>query len=271
MSGWSLSSFIIVACCLLSQQAFSVDQNSSTLKQIEQRGTLNVCIWPEYFSITYQNPRTARLEGIDIELSQALANDLGVQLNYVTTHFGRFIKDLNAKQCDIAMFGVGNTASRRELVDFSEPYLSSGIYGIRVKNHPFLRSWSDMDQEGVIVCVQKGTYMENLMRQQLKHAQISTVIKPKERELEVLSGRADVFITDYPYSQKILSVYDWAELIEPKNQTRQFQYAYAVAKDDPLWLARVNQFVRDIKQDGRLIKAAKNNALSPIVILDDES
>lgn len=237
-----------------------------TLSAIEKRQQLNVCIWPEYFSITYRNPRTNELEGIDIELSQALASDLDVPVNYVETHFGRFMKDLNADACDVAMFGVGDTLARREHINFTQPYLASNMYAVTTKGHPFIESWSDMDQEGVIVCVQKGTYMENAMRKQLKHATLTTVLKPHEREIEVLSGRADVFITDYPYGKKMINVYDWAELLAPPGKTEQFQYAYAVAKGDSAWLERVDQFVSDIKNDGRLLKAAAHNGLTPIII-----
>lgn len=139
-----------------------------------------------------------------------MADDLGVPVNYVKTHFGRFMDDLETGKCDVAMFGVGNTKARQKRINFTQPYLASNMYAVTTKQHPFIKSWSDMDQKGVIICVQKGTYMENAMRKTLKHATLTTVLRPNERELEVLSGRADVFITDYPYGQKMVSVYDWA-------------------------------------------------------------
>lgn len=243
-------------------------QSSSLLETIQTRNQLNVCIWPDYFSITYLSSRSQQLEGIDIELSQALASDLGVKVNYVETHFGRFMDDLEAGKCDVAMFGVGNTEARRERINFTQSYLASNMYAVTTKSHPFIKSWQDMDQPGVVVCVQKGTYMENAMRKTLKQATLTTVLKPNEREMEVLSGRADVFITDYPYGQKMINVYDWAALLDPPGKTEQFQYAYAVAKGDDTWLKRVDQFVTDIKKDGRLAKAAEHNHLTPIMITE---
>jgi ABC-type amino acid transport substrate-binding protein len=241
-------------------------EDGKTISNIEARQGINVCIWPDYFSITYLSPRTQQLEGFDIDLSHALADDLGVPVNYVKTHFGRFMDDLETGKCDVAMFGVGNTKARQKRINFTQPYLASNMYAVTTKQHPFIKSWSDMDQKGVIICVQKGTYMENAMRKSLKNATLTTVLRPNERELEVLSGRADVFITDYPYGQKMVSVYDWAELLAPPGKTEQFQYAYAVAKGDDQWLQRMDQFVSDIKQDGRLEKAAKHYNLTPIII-----
>lgn len=257
--------FLVFFNVLLSQQhAFA---ESDREQQIKKAGTLRVCIWPDYFSISYKNSKTGQLEGIDIDLSQEFAKDLGVEVEYVATHFGIFMTDIQQDKCDIAMFGVGITQARAEYIDYSEPYLSSGMYGVASKANPALDSWEAMDQPGVIVCVQKGTYMEGVMRKNLKHAELMTVIKHSQREIEVRSGRADVFIADYPYGQKMLQVYDWAKLLAPKHTADQFQYAYAIKKGQPEWLERVNTFVQAIKADGRLERAAEKNNLLPIALI----
>lgn len=242
--------------------------SSDRLQQISAQKKLRVCIWPDYFSISYKNRKTGQLEGIDIDLAREFASDLGVEVSFVNTHFGIFMNDLESDKCDIAMFGVGRTQARMQRIDFSQPYLSSGMYGITHKTHPIIDSWETMDQPGVIVSVQKGTYMENAMKNSLKQAQIATVIKPGQREIEVRSGRADVFITDYPYGQKMIKNYDWVKLLTPVQATEQFQYAYAVKKDQPQWLKRVDQFVNNIKKDGRLKKYASKNNLLPIALHD---
>ncbi|MBT00604.1 MAG: amino acid ABC transporter substrate-binding protein [Oceanospirillaceae bacterium] len=238
------------------------------LDRIQQADELRVCIWPDYFSISARHPKTGKLEGIDIELAQAFANDLGVSLRFVETHFGRFMDDIEQDACDIGMFSIAITPGRSERIDYSEPYLASHMYGVTTRTHPTIHNWKDMDQPGAVVCVQQGTYMEGYMRNHLKHADLLVVSDPREREESVLAGRADVFITDYPYSRKVLRFYDWARLIEPLDTQapRPFQYAYAVAKNQPQWLARVDQFVAAIKQDGRLKQAAENNDLLPAVV-----
>lgn len=96
-----------------------------------------------------------------------------------------------------------------------------------------------------------------------------SVIKSSQREIEVRSGRADVFIADYPYGQKMLQVYDWAKLLTPKQATEQFQYAYAIKKGQADWSPRINAFVQAIKTDGRLETYAKKNNLLPIVLKAD--
>ncbi len=248
---------------LLQHNAFAMSDRE---EKIKKSGKLHVCIWPDYFSISYKNQKTGQLEGIDIGLSQEFAKDLGVEVEYVFTHFGIFMQDIQQDKCDIAMFAVAITDERTKIIDYSDPYLSSGMYGVASKSNPVLDSWESIDQSGVIVCVQKGTFMEGVMRNSLKHAELMTVIKNSQREIEVRSGRADVFIADYPYGQKMLQVYDWAKLLTPKSDTDQFQYAYVVKKGQAQWLERVNAFVRAIKADGRLEYHAQKNNLLPIVL-----
>lgn len=255
--------WFLLSCLAVQHNALAMSDRE---QKIKQAGKLQVCIWPDYFSISYKNQKTGQLEGIDIGLSQEFAQDLGVEVEYIPTHFGVFMDDIQQERCDIAMFGVGITEERAQHIDYSEPYLSSSMYGVASKTNPILDSWEDIDQPGVIVCVQKGTYMDGVMRNSLKHAELMAVIKNSQREVEVRSGRADVFIADYPYGQKMLQVYDWAKLLAPEQATEQFQYAYAIKKGQPEWLARINEFVQAIKADGRLEHHAQKNSLLPIAL-----
>ena len=256
---------LLFTCLAFSSHALALSERE---QKIKSTGKLQVCIWPDYFSISYKNQKTGQLEGIDIDLSREFANDLGVEVEYITTHFGIFMQDIQEEKCDIAMFGVGITPERAKVIDYSEPYLSSSMYGVASRTNPVVDSWEAIDQLGVVVCVQKGTYMEGAMLDSLKSAELMAVVNNSQREIEVRSGRADVFITDYPYAQKILQVYDWAKLLSPTQATEQIQYAYAIKKDQALWLARVNEFVTAIKNDGRLEKYAQKNRLQPIALIN---
>ncbi|HEY9080681.1 ABC transporter substrate-binding protein [Magnetovibrio sp.] len=237
------------------------------LDRIRADNVVRVCHWPAYYAISFHNTKSNKLEGIDIGLAQELAKDLGVELQFVNTSFATFVKDIQSDKCDIAMFGVGITAARAKDLDFSAPYLRSDIYAIVTKTHPTLKTWEDMDQEGHILVVQKGTYMEDAASA-FKNASVLSVVKFQQREKEVRSGRADAFLTDYPYGKKILVTYDWAKLLEPSAPFYKTEYGYAINKGDPEWLAYINDFVKRIKADGRLKEHAEANGLLPIAILE---
>jgi cyclohexadienyl dehydratase len=52
----------------------------------------------------------------------------------------------------------------------------------------------------------------------------------------------DVFMTDYPYSRRLLDNADWA-MLSRRRAFHVLPYAYAVKPGDDAWLAQVDQFV----------------------------
>jgi ABC-type amino acid transport substrate-binding protein len=239
----------------------------SKLDKIILEKNLKVCIWPEYFGISYLDQRTQTLLGIDVDLAKELAKDLKVNLEFVKSSFPTFISDITENRCDIAMFAIGNTESRRAKVRFTTPHLESDIYAITTKNNKKIENWDDIDKEGVIVAVAKGTYHEPVMKEKLKHAQLLVLENMHAREQEVQAGRADVFMTDYPFAKRMLAQTNWAKLISPESTYHLTPYAWTVAYGDDKFYNRIEKFISDIKIDGRLYEIAKDNELIPIVKL----
>jgi ABC-type amino acid transport substrate-binding protein len=163
------------------------------------------------------------------------------------------------------MHAVGIRPDRAEHMNFTQPHLISGTYGVTTHDNRAIRSWTDVDKPGIVVVVMKGTVMEPVMRETLKVAQLKVVDDFKAREQEVLSGRADIFMTDFPYGRRMVSLTDWARLVEPPTPLAPTPYAYAVPKGDETWLKAVDAFVAGAKADGRLREAAKRHGLLPII------
>lgn len=234
--------------------------------RVQASGTVRVCIWPDYYGITYRNPRTGELGGLDIDLAAELGRELQLKVVHVDASFATLIDDLKADRCDVAMFAIGMLPQRMAQLAFTRPYLQSDIYAITTKANRVVKQWQDIDRPGVAVAVQAGTFMAPVMAATLKQAQLVTVTPPATRERELEAGRVDVFMTDYPYSRRLLDSADWAVLIEPPTPFHVLPYAYAMKPGDDAWLARLDAFVAHIKADGRLAAAARRHGLQRIVV-----
>ena len=257
---------LLLACSI--STATVCAQALSHVDQVHARKQLRVCIWPDYYGITLRNPKTQKLEGVDADMAIEFAKDLGVSLEFVDSSFARLIPDVLSDRCDVAMFAVGITPARADKLRFAKPTMASDIYGITSRHNRRIKSWEDIDKPGSVVAVIKGTLHEPIMRERLKSATLSVLDTPMAREQEVSSGRADVFMTDYPYSRRMLETTDWARLVSPPSTFHMTHYAYAVAPGDDRWLSRIDQFVRDIKRDGRLMQSATKYRLENIVVRD---
>lgn len=242
--------------------------NQDVLARIASTGILRVCIWPDYYGISYRDPKTQQLSGIDIDMAKGLARQLRTQVEFVDSSFARLIADVTEDRCDIAMFAIGITPQRMEKLRFTHPHLASDIYAITTKSNRLIRDWRDIDRPGMVVAVAKGTLHEPVMKQKLKAASLKVLDTPHAREQEVESGRADAFMTDFPYSQRMLRTTDWARLVKPDSTYHITPYAYAMRPGDNRWHDYVEQFVADAKKSGELKAAATRHGLLPIVVLD---
>ncbi len=227
---------------------------------------VQVCIWPDYYGVTFRSPRTQKMAGIDIDLSAQFAHDLGTRITLVDSSFQTLVQDLVTDKCDVAMFAIGVLPARQAVLRFSQPYMRSDIYGVTTRSSRQIKAWSDIDKDGVQVAVQAGTFMEPVMAAALKNAKLVVIKPPLTREAELEAGRVDVFMSDYPYSRRLLDNADWARLVAPTTPFHVLPYAYAVKPGDDAWLKRVDEFVAQIKKDGRLEDAARRNGLTEIVI-----
>ena len=262
-----LGGALLSALAMWATAALPTAQAGPVMDRVKAAGKVRVCIWPDYYGITWRNPRNQQLTGIDIDLSQELARDLKLGVQHVEASFATLIDDLKSDRCDVAMFAVGMLPQRMEQLRFSRPYLQSDIYAITTKGNRVVSRWEDIDKPGVAVAVQAGTFIEPVMTARLKNARIVSVKPPTTRERELEAGRVDVFMTDYPYSRRLLDNADWATLISPPSPFFVLPYGYAVKPGDDAWWQAVDDFVARIQRDGRLEAAARRHGLSPIVRL----
>lgn len=235
------------------------------LQRIASSHTLRVCIWPDYYGISFRNPKTQQLTGIDIDNAREVAAALGATAQFVDSSFATLIDDLHNDRCDIAMFAIGITPQRQAKLRFTQPHLASDIYAITTKSNRRIQRWDDIDRPGSVVVVAKGTLHESVMKERLKAAELRVVDTPAAREQEVQSGRADVFMTDFPFSRRMLDFNDWARLISPPETYHITPYAWAMAPGETALQARVDQILAAMKRDGRLMAHAHRYGLAPIV------
>lgn len=242
----------------------SAQQLQSRLFEVTKSKKLRVCQYPLYYSISYRDPKSGEIVGIDADLAKELAKELDAKLDIVESSFGTFIADLQANKCEIGMFGVGATLRRAQAVEFSKPYLVTNVYAVTRKDSS-IKSWADVDKKGVKAAVSLGSYIEPFMKSYLKNAEVVSIAPPDTREGELVARRVDIIMTDFPTAVKVTDEFDWAVTVLPDEKLAVTPYAYVVPQGDQIWLNYINLFVDTIKLDGRLMNYAKKHKLDPIV------
>lgn len=253
------AAFVAFAITTLPQSA-SAQQTQSRLFDITKSKKLRVCMYPLYYAISFRDPKTNQLKGLDVDLAGELAKGLGAQLEFVESNFGTFIADLQANKCEIGMFALGATLKRAQAVEFSSPYMVASIHAVTKKDSK-IKTWADLDTKGTKVAVLLGSYIETVIKQTFKNATVLSIQPPSTREAELSAGRVDAIMVDYPTVLRVKEEFDWALNIDPPHKLGATLVAYAVQPGDQIWLNYINLFIDTIKLDGRLASIAAKHHL----------
>ena len=90
-------------------------------------------------------------EGIDVEVAQAIAEKLGLELVVDDMGFDAALTAVQTGQSDIAMAGITVTDEREEVMDFSESY-ATGVQVVIVKEDSPIQTIDDLANADMIGC-----------------------------------------------------------------------------------------------------------------------
>ena len=252
--------FTLCSACPISPQTDTaekpavVSECDTTIMRIKQRGVLLVGTTGDYRPLTFLNP-DGSYWGFGIELAEAIAGELDVDIRFVPTSWPTLTADVTAEpqKFDMAIGGITITTKRKESMLMSEGYLANGKTILcRAEDADKFHSLSDIDKPDVRVMVNPGGTNELLAKDSLPHATVTVHPRNEEIPLLIAEGKADVMITEIteaPYYVK-----NDSRLAAPL-LTSPFTRAYIgvlMRKGQEDLLLLVNSVIRRMKADGSL-------------------
>ena len=133
--------------------------------------------------------------GVSVDLAYALGEHLGRPVRIENIAFAGLISSLKTGKIDLAISSMTATVERRESIDFSDPYLSTGLC-LLVSSSSDIQSIEDADQAGNAIAVKQGTTGHLYAMDHLQNARVLALDKETAAVLEVAQGKADAFIYD---------------------------------------------------------------------------
>jgi len=189
--------FLLVGILFVAACNASEAEEKSQLSQIVDDGVIRVGTTGDYKPFTYLNLDTGEFEGSDIDAAKMLAEDLGVEVEFVETSWPTLMEDLLDDKFDIGMGGITRTLERQKTAHLSKPYLDFGKAAIiRKEDQDRFQSVEDMNQPDVRVGVNPGGTNEEFVLAYLGDADITVMENNLEIPGKVAEGEFDVMITD---------------------------------------------------------------------------
>ena len=107
-------------------EAAASDAKFRTLDDIKADGTINIGVFSDKAPFGYVD-ENGEYQGYDVYFANKLAEDLGVELNFVSTEAASRIEYLQTGKVDVILANFTVTPERAEEVDFALPYMNVAL------------------------------------------------------------------------------------------------------------------------------------------------
>lgn len=222
--------------------------NPNSLEAIKKKGKITMLTEATFAPFEYVENN--KVVGVDVELAQMIADEIGVDLEVTNMNFDLLIDYVKSGKGDFAAAGMTINEERKKQVDFSIEYTTSTQYIIVPKGTDV----ASFDPNGKVIGVQQGTTGD------LYYASDETVMKAKEvkryksvidaaKDLEL--GRLDCVIIDELPAKKIVEQNkDKMECFDPGYEPE--SYAFAVKKNNKELLDVINKVLQEQVDSGKI-------------------
>ena len=109
-----------------SQAAAESSGDFRSLDEIKESGTINIGVFSDKSPFGYVD-ENGEYQGYDVYFGNRLGEDLGVEINYVSTEAASRVEFLETGKVDIILANFTVTAERAEKVDFALPYMNVAL------------------------------------------------------------------------------------------------------------------------------------------------
>ncbi len=192
-------------------------------------------------------------KGIDIEISQAIADAMGKKLVVDDIDFDSIIPAITTGKADMSLAGMTVTDERKESVDFSDSY-ATGVQVIIVPEDSDITGPDDLANDKMIG-VQQGTtghiYCSDTPEKGgFGEDHVTAYPNGASAIQALLTGKVDAVVIDNEPAKAFVAENDGLKILDTEYVTE--DYAIAVQKGNKELLDQINTILAQLKADGTL-------------------
>lgn len=244
----------VVLLLALSGVSFAADHElaqKSTLNEILKRGELRIGLDAGYMPFEMTDKK-GDIVGFDVDVAKEMAKAMGVKLTIVNTDYDGIIPALMADKFDIIISGMTVNQERNLQINFANPYIVVGQAILLNKKHEGkISSYKDLNDPKFTVASRIGTTGEQATKRMIPKAQYKSFEKESDGAMEVVNGQADAFVYDLPFSVVFMAQQGGKNLVLLDKVFTYEPLGFGIKKGDPDFLNWLNNFLAQIKNDGR--------------------
>jgi ABC-type amino acid transport substrate-binding protein len=227
-------------------------QTGNILDLVENRSQLIVGTQVPFAPFEYQNLTSGKYEGIDMEIAQRVADELGATLVIRSMDFDPLFAAVQTGQIDMAISAIAITDEREKTVNFTIPYYMLD-QAVLVKDTSSITSMNDLN--GTSVIAQLGTtgslWAQTNLVDSGRGASLTDITDVGAAVTSVQNGQKAAFIVDtpvaYAYANTASNHLKVAFVIATNEN-----YGICIQKNQDDFRDALNKVINDMKADGSL-------------------
>lgn len=163
-----------------------------TLDEIKESGKIVIGVFSDKKPFGYVDSN-GDFQGYDVYFGNRLAQDLGVEVEYVPVEAASRVEYLVSAKVDIILANFTVTQERAEQVDFALPYMKVAL-GIVSPDSALITAPEDLN--GKTLIISKGTTAETYFTENYPDVKLLKFDQYSEAYNALLDGRGDALSTD---------------------------------------------------------------------------
>jgi glutamate transport system substrate-binding protein len=218
----------------------------TSVAKLQEKGEITIGVKFDVPPFGLKNPQTNEVEGFDVDLGKAIAEEMGVEAKFIEAISDNRIPFLEKGTADLILSTMTINKERDTEIDFSEPYyIARGR--ILVPKGSDIRGIDDL--EGKSVCTALGSTYEETLRERPPKEELKLVDSYSEC-LELLQNKSiDAISTDDVILTGMIIQDDSLEMVGEELTTE--PYGVGIKEGDKELKEFVDGVVKDYKADGR--------------------
>ncbi|MEG2869163.1 MAG: transporter substrate-binding domain-containing protein [Terrisporobacter sp.] len=194
-----------------------------------------------------------KLVGFDIDLANAIADDLGVKLEIAEMEFDSLITALPAGKIDLIISGMNPDEKRKQAVDFSEIYYVSE-HGILVRAEDTDKYKTVADLAGKKVGAQLGSTQADLAEAKIENVDMQLLSNVNDLILELKTGKIEALVIEAPVGKISIKSNPDLAMAEQIFTDESGGNAVGIKKGSPKLVEEVNKTIKRLMDDGTMDK-----------------
>lgn len=225
----------------------------SVLETIQQRGAINVGM--SAFVPWAMRDKNGDLIGFEIDVAKKVAEDMGVEVNFVPTAWDGIIPALIAGKFDVIIGGMSVTAKRNLTVNFTRPYARTGyivIANTKLAEEKGIGGLEDLNREDVTIASRRGSTGAEAMNRHFPKARKIYFDDDTLSVQEVANGKIEAASSTPPKAAFEIERRGDVIRIVSDEQLSPTREAFALRKGDPDALNFFDNWIQEAEASGWL-------------------